>query len=222
LPISERPYDRCERFGAKYLTDAELIAIILKNGTKSKQAVDLANEILGIKEQYPGLISLDHITINDLMKIKGIGKVKAMQIMCVVELSKRMAKATQDEGVFFVKPKDIAMYYMQDLRNLDYEKVVLVLLNSKNKVIKEIELSKGTVNASLISPREVFIYALRYDAVNIALIHNHPSGNPEPSSADILVTNRVRDTGKLIGIELIDHIIIGDNKFTSLRESGMM
>jgi DNA repair protein RadC len=222
LPISERPYDRCERFGAKYLTDAELIAIILKNGTKSKQAVDLANEILGIKEQYPGLISLDHITMNDLMKIKGIGKVKAMQIMCVVELSKRMAKATQDEGVFFVKPKDIAMYYMQDLRNLDYEKVVLVLLNSKNKVIKEIELSKGTVNASLISPREVFIYALRYDAVNIALIHNHPSGNPEPSSADILVTNRVRDTGKLIGIELIDHIIIGDNKFTSLRESGMM
>lgn len=222
MPISERPYDRCERFGAKYLTDAELIAIILKNGTKSKQAVDLANEILGIKEQYPGLISLDHITMNDLMKIKGIGKVKAMQIMCVVELSKRMAKATQDEGVFFVKPKDIAMYYMQDLRNLDYEKVVLVLLNSKNKVIKEIELSKGTVNASLISPREVFIYALRYDAVNIALIHNHPSGNPEPSSADILVTNRVRDTGKLIGIELIDHIIIGDNKFTSLRESGMM
>lgn len=222
MPISERPYDRCERFGAKYLTDAELIAIILKNGTKSKQAVDLANEILGIKEQYPGLISLDHITMNDLMKIKGIGKVKAMQIMCVVELSKGMAKATQDEGVFFVKPKDIAMYYMQDLRNLDYEKVVLVLLNSKNKVIKEIELSKGTVNASLISPREVFIYALRYDAVNIALIHNHPSGNPEPSSADILVTNRVRDTGKLIGIELIDHIIIGDNKFTSLRESGMM
>ena len=222
MPISERPYERCERFGAKCLTDAELIAIILKNGTKSKQAVDLANEILGIKDQYPGLIGLDHITMNDLMKIKGIGKVKAMQIMCVAELSKRMARATQGEGVFFVKPKDIARYYMQELRNLDYEKVVLVLLNGKNKVVKEIELSKGTVNASLISPREVFIYALRYDAVNIALIHNHPSGNPEPSSADILVTNRVRDTGKLIGIELIDHIIIGDNKYTSLRESGMM
>ena len=182
----------------------------------------MANEILGIKDQYPGLIGLDHLTMNDLMKIKGIGKVKAMQIMCVAELSKRMARATQDEGVFFVKPKDIARYYMQELRNLDYEKVVLVLLNSKNKVVKEIELSKGTVNASLISPREVFIYALMYDAVNIALIHNHPSGNPEPSSADILVTNRVRDTGKLIGIELIDHIIIGDNKYTSLRESGMM
>ena len=222
LPISERPYERCERFGAKYLTDAELIAIILKNGTKSKQAVDLANEILGIKDQYPGLISLNHVTISELMKIKGIGKVKAMQIMCVVELAKRMARATQDEGVFFLKPKDMALYYMQDLRNLDYEKVMLVLLNSKNKVIKEIELSKGTVNASLISPREIFIYALKYDAVNIALIHNHPSGNPKPSSADILVTNRVKDTGKLIGIELIDHIIIGDNKFTSLKESGMM
>jgi DNA repair protein RadC len=220
LPISERPYERCEKYGAKSLTDAELLAVVMKTGTKSKRAVDLAHEILELKEQFKGLTTLSHVTFDELMKIKGIGKVKAIQILCVVELASRMAKTSQDKGVFFVKPSDIAQFYMQDMRNLEYEQVILVLLNSKNKVIKEIKLSKGTVNASLITPREVFIYALKYGAVNIALIHNHPSGNPEPSNSDIIVTKKVSDTGKLIGIELIDHIIIGDNIFTSMRESG--
>ena len=222
LPISERPYERCERFGAKYLTDAELIAVIIKTGTRSRRAIDLAYELLQCKEQFPGLIGLSHISLNELMKIKGIGKVKAIQILCVVELANRMSKTTRDKGVFFVTPNDIAKFYMQELRNLNYEQVILVLLNGKNKVIKEIKLSKGTVNASLITPREVFIYALKYEAVNIALIHNHPSGNPKPSNSDIMVTKKVKETGKLIGIELIDHIIIGDNIFTSLRESGLM
>lgn len=222
LPILEQPYERCQVYGASNLTDAELLACIFRTGTNSKSSVDLAKEVLSLKEQFQGLIGLSHVTLDELVKIKGIGKVKAIQILCVVELAKRMSRATQTEGVFFTTPSDIAKFYMQELRNLEYEQVILVLLNNKNKVIKEIKLSKGTVNASLVSPREVFIYALRYEAVKVALIHNHPSGNPKPSQADIMITRKVRDTGKLVGIELIDHIIIGDNIFTSLRESGIM
>ena len=222
IPASERPYERCEQFGPENLTDAELLSIIIRNGTKSKKSIDLALEVLNMKDGFYGLKGLTKVTMNELMKIKGIGRVKAIQILCLVELTKRISKVTSKKGVFFNTPKSIANYFMQDMRNLDTEQVMLVLLNSKNKMIKELRLSKGTVNAALTTPREVFVCALKYEAVNIVMIHNHPSGDSTPSKEDVRLTKRLLDTGRLVGINFIDHIIIGDNEYSSLSELGLM
>ena len=181
LPISERQYERCERYGAEYLTDAELLSVVIRSGTKERRSFEVAQDVLMIKDEYQGLKGLYNVTLNELMRIKGIGRVKAIQILCVVELTKRMSKVVSNKGIYFNTPQSIADYFMQEMRHLDTEQVTLVLLNSKNRLIKEIRLSKGTVNASLTTPREVFIYALKYEAVNFAMIHNHPSGDPTPS-----------------------------------------
>lgn len=222
IPISERPYERCERYGAEYLSDAELLSVLLRSGTKSKPSIDLARELLMIKDSNEGLCGLTKATMNELMKIKGIGKVKAIQILCVVELTKRISRMSVKKGIIFNSPKSIADYFMQDMRSLDMEQITLVLLNAKNKMIKHIRLSKGTVNAALTTPREVFVCALKYEAVNIVILHNHPSGDPTPSKEDVALTNRLVDTGRLIGINLIDHIIIGDNTYASLKEMNLM
>lgn len=220
LPISERPYEKCEQKGPEYLSDAELLAVILRTGTNGMRATDVANEVLTMSSVYPGLLGLHHTSIVDLMKIDGIGKVKAIQILCLVEIAKRMAKVTDNGKLVFDSPEAIAKYYMQDMRHLETEQIILLLLNSKNVLLKEIKLSKGTVNASLATPREVFIYALRYMAVNIIFLHNHPSGDPSPSREDILLTKRMKESGSLLGIDLLDHIIIGDNKYISLGSEG--
>lgn len=222
LPISEQPYERCERYGAEYLTDAELLSVVIRSGTKSRKSYEVAQDVLMLKDECEGLKGLSNVTLNELMKIKGIGRVKAIQILCVVELTKRMSKAVSSKGVFFNSVESIANYFMQEMRSLDTEQVTLVLLNSKNKLIKEIRLSKGTVNATLTTPREVFIYALKYEAVNFVILHNHPSGDPTPSKEDVAITNRLKDSSKMIGINLIDHIIIGDNKYTSFCELGLI
>ncbi len=222
LPISERPYERCERYGAEYLTDAELLSVVIRSGTKERRSFEVAQDVLMIKDEYQGLKGLYNVTLNELMRIKGIGRVKAIQILCVVELTKRMSKVVSNKGIYFNTPQSIADYFMQEMRHLDTEQVTLVLLNSKNRLIKEIRLSKGTVNASLTTPREVFIYALKYEAVNFAMIHNHPSGDPTPSQEDIRLTSRIKESSKVVGINLIDHIIIGDNIYTSLGEMGLM
>lgn len=222
LPISERPYERCERYGAEYLTDAELLSVVIRSGTKERRSFEVAQDVLMIKDEYQGLKGLYNVTLNELMRIKGIGRVKAIQILCVVELTKRMSKVVSNKGIYFNTPQSIADYFMQEMRHLDTEQVTLVLLNSKNRLIKEIRLSKGTVNASLTTPREVFIYALKYEAVNFAMIHNHPSGDPTPSQEDIRLTSRIKESSKIVGINLIDHIIIGDNIYTSLGEMGLM
>ncbi len=222
LPISERPYERCERYGAEYLTDAELLSVVIRSGTKERRSFEVAQDVLMIKDEYQGLKGLYNVTLNELIRIKGIGRVKAIQILCVVELTKRMSKVVSNKGIYFNTPQSIADYFMQEMRHLDTEQVTLVLLNSKNRLIKEIRLSKGTVNASLTTPREVFIYALKYEAVNFAMIHNHPSGDPTPSQEDIRLTSRIKESSKIVGINLIDHIIIGDNIYTSLGEMGLM
>ena len=220
LPISERPYERCERYGAEYLTDAELLSVVIRSGTKERRSFEVAQDVLMIKDEYQGLKGLYNVTLNELMRIKGIGRVKAIQILCVVELTKRMSKVVSNKGIYFNTPQSIADYFMQEMRHLDTEQVTLVLLNSKNRLIKEIRLSKGTVNASLTTPREVFIYALKYEAVNFAMIHNHPSGDPTPSQEDVRLTSRIKESSKIVGINLIDHIIIGDNIYTSFGEMG--
>ena len=216
----DRPYEKCEQFGAKNLTDAELFAVLLRTGTRGENSLALAHRILCSETSERGLLNIHRWDMDSLMRVRGIGKVKAIQILCLSELAKRMARASAMQELDFSSPRTIAQYYMEDMRHRKKEALKLLLLNMKTKLIGESELSLGTINTTLVSPREVFAEALRRNAAAVILLHNHPSGDPTPSREDVLATRRVIDAGKIIGIELLDHIIIGDNCFISLRDKG--
>lgn len=224
LPESERPYEKCLREGASALSDSELLAVILKTGTKGCSSLYLANEILNYlqKSSYPGLVGLHYISLEELTKIHGIGRVKAIQLKCVGELSKRIATSAAKSNLSFQHPVTIAQYYMEQLRHEEQEVMICMMLDSKNHLLGEQILTKGIANATLITPREVFLAALKYHAVNLILVHNHPSGDPTPSQCDLDVTERIRESGELLGIQLLDHIIIGDHRYISLREKGLL
>ena len=221
MPGEERPYEKCISMGASSLSNTELLAVLLRCGTQGENALELANHLL-YQENEEGLLSIHHFTMEKLLTIKGIGKVKAAQILCLSELAKRLAKASAKELLSFHSPDTIARYYMEDLRHERQEHMKLLLLNSKSMLIGESNISKGTVNASIITPRELFIEALQKNAVAIVIMHNHPSGDPTPSQEDIITTTRIKNAGDLIGIELLDHIIIGNNCYISFREEGML
>jgi DNA repair protein RadC len=222
LPVSERPYEKAEEYGPKSLSDAELLAVILRTGARDVPARELAEKILKLGNP-PGLCGLLHNTLQDYMEIRGVGKVKAVQLACVGELSRRIWKsAAVGEELVFDHPAKIADYYMEEMRHLEQENLKLLILNTKNVLIRDVDISRGTVNASLATPRELFIEALRYRGVGIILIHNHPSGDASPSREDCLFTKRVQEAGNLMGIPLLDHIIIGDTTYVSLRERGIL
>lgn len=219
----ELPYERFERMGAQALTDAELVAVILRTGTVGEDALALAHRVLSLRSgSKVGITALASIPLEDLMNIKGIGKVKAIRLKCVAEMCLRMQMQRQEANVTFTEPEQVAAYYMERMRRLETEHIYLILTDTKNRMIKEILLSKGTVNASVLSPREIFIEALRYHAVHILLLHNHPSGDSAPSRQDIEITNRIMEASRLMNVPLLDHIIIGDNTFTSLKEEGYL
>ena len=215
------PYEKCILNGPQSLTDTELLAVLLRCGTKNENVLNVADKILSIYKSNSKFMNLSQATYEELISVKGIGKVKATQIMCIFELSKRIASEPYKESTKIHSPDIIAGMFMQEMRVFDTEHVYLLLLNTKNSIIKKIELSKGSVNTSILEPREVFVQALKYNAVNILLIHNHPSGDPTPSESDKIITQRINDAGQLIGITLLDHIIIGDNVFVSLRQKGI-
>lgn len=221
LNTEERPYEKCERFGAKHLTNIELLAVLLRTGTKGENSLQLARRILYPDSSKGGILNIHQWSYEQLIHMKGIGRVKAIQILCLSELAKRLAKASAEEELNFNSPESIANYYMEDLRHEKQEHMKLLLLNTKSKLIGETIISKGTVNAAIISPRELFIEALQKDAVSIILLHNHPSGDPTPSKEDIFITQRIRDAGELIGVNLLDHIIIGNNRYVSMREKKL-
>lgn len=218
--MCERPYEKCLEYGTQVLSDTELIAVILRSGTKNNNSIELARQIMFLSRTHEGILGLNHVSLKELKSINGIGTVKAIQLLCVAELSKRMSAATAKEKICFNSPNSISDYYMEKLRHLQQETIWLLLLNTKHQLISDICISKGTVNSSVITPRELFIEALKYEAVNIILLHNHPSGDPTPSNNDISFTNRISKSGSILGIFLSDHIIIGDNKFYSFRENG--
>lgn len=220
LPSSERPYEKCERYGAGVLSDAELLAVILRTGTKSQRVMELAVNILNYSTAYPGLKGLNYLTLKELTRINGVGKVKAIELLCLTEITKRMSKEIHRDSLRLVTPQSVADYYMQDMRHLSREQVMLLMMDSKNKIIKDMIISEGTVNTSIMPTREVYVQALKHEAVNIILLHNHPSGDPTPSAEDIRVTKKLSEAGNLIGITLMDHIIIGDNRYISLKEQG--
>ena len=216
MPESERPYEKFQKYGPGALSDAELLAVIIKTGTKTMRSIDVAANILKLGEAQGGLSHICTLSLQELKKIKGIGTVKAIQILCVVELSKRIAKSTKGDQLIFDCPELIASYYMEELRHLKQEHLVLMLLDTKNHLIRDLVISKGTVNSAIMNPREIFIEALRYEAVNIVIVHNHPSGDPTPSSADIHMTKQIAAAGEMLNIHLLDHIIIGDNCYETL------
>lgn len=213
----QRPYEKCEQRGVASLTDIELLAVLLRSGTRNLNSLEVAKKVLYPQGRKGGLIRLHDLSVAQLMKIPGIGRVKALQIICIVELSRRLAKSSVSNGPGFSSPAKIAEYYMEDMRHYKQEHMKLLMLNTKSRLLGETILSKGTVNASLVSPRDLFIEALQKNAVSIILLHNHPSGDPTPSREDILLTKRIKEAGDLIGIELLDHIIIGNNCYTSLH-----
>ncbi len=221
LPEMERPYEKCEQKGAGSLSNEELLAVLLRTGTRGENAIDLARRIL-YHAGEPGILGIHQFSVSRLMQIKGVGKVKAVQISCISELAKRLARSSYEEKLSFTEPASIARYYMEELRHEKQEIMKLLMLNSKAKLIGESDVSKGTVNASVITPRELFIEALQKNAVSIVIMHNHPSGDPTPSREDMLTTKRIQEAGLLIGIELLDHIVIGNNCYISFREEGML
>lgn len=222
LPEDLRPYEKCERYGAETLTDPELLAVILKTGSRDKSAVKLAEEILFSDGTRDGLLSLMHCGPEDYRSIKGVGRVKALQLLCVAELSRRISRRKAKTLLDASSPSSIAEFYMEDLRHRTEEEAHLMLLDTQHRLIRSLLLSRGTVNTAVFTPREVFSAALKGGAASIVVVHNHPSGNPDPSREDILMTLNLIRGGVLMNIPLWDSMIIGDRCFVSFRENGLL
>lgn len=223
LPFSERPYEKLESCGAETLSNAELLAIVIKTGNKNETSVALAQRLLTMDGEGNGLSFLYDISLEELRNITGIGRVKAIQIKSVLELSKRISSSFSSSGRAVIKsPKDISRLFMEEMRHLKKEVFKVVFLNTKNHVIKSTNISIGSLTASIVHPREVFKEAVKTGCAALVFLHNHPSGDPEPSSEDIETTKRLVNAGDLLGIKVLDHIIIGDGKFISLKEKGFI
>ncbi|MFR8870047.1 RadC family protein [Paraclostridium sordellii] len=216
MALEERPREKMLNNGEKSLSNAELLAIILRTGTKKQSVLELANYILNKDSQ--GIRWLKDITVQELCEIDGIGISKATQIKAALELGIRISSAKPTKYKV-TNPWDIYKYYMEGLRYLNKEIFKIILLNTKNEIICDIDVSVGTLNMSLVHPREVFREAIKRNSNKIILMHNHPSGNIEPSNEDKNVTLRLIKCGDLIGIEVIDHIIIGDGLYYSFKEN---
>ncbi|MCI9417816.1 MAG: DNA repair protein RadC [Eubacterium sp.] len=220
LPDSEKPYEKCLQYGAECLSDAELLAVIIRTGTAGKKSIEVAQDILNRNQR--NLLNLHHLSMKDFMEIPGIGTVKAIQLKCLAEITKRMTKATRIREVSLNNASSVALYYMEELRHENREKLMLCMFDSQSVLLGDEMISVGTVNASLVSPREIFIRALMRQAVHIILLHNHPSGVPLPSTQDKLVTRKIQECGEMLGIHLSDHIIIGDNQYFSFKEENLL
>lgn len=220
LPESEKPYEKCFSRGAKELSDAELLAVILRTGTRELNSLQTAQQLLCGGEG--NLLNLVTMTQEEMQKIPGIGQIKAAQMKCVAELAIRIARTKRAVRLSLNQPESVAEYYMETLRHETKEKLVLAMFDAKCSLLGDEVISVGTVKHSLVSPREVFLKALQYKAVHIVMLHNHPSGDPAPSEADMLVTKRIAACGEMLDISLADHIIIGDNSYISFREKGLL
>ena len=220
LPESERPYEKYLANGEESLSDAELLAIILKSGTKNANSLDIAREIL--RGNHNNLLNLYDLSYHDLMKISGVGIVKAIQLKAVAELSKRIAKTKSGYQLKMDRPSKIADYYMEQLRHAKQEQLLCAFFDTKCNFLGDCVISKGSVNSSYVSPREIFRCAFDYEAVLIILIHNHPSGDSTPSEDDMRITQRIHKGAQILQLELVDHIIIGDQNYFSFKENELL
>ena len=214
LPLAERPRERLVRFGPRVLSNSELLAIILRTGTKEENVLSLANRLL--KEH--DLKALTQTSVKELEKILGIGETKACQIVATFELNKRLGAYYEKEKPVIKTAKDVADLFMERLRNLKREYFRVVLLTSRNKLINYQTISLGSLEEGIARPKEIFKPAIKDSASKIFLVHNHPSGDPTPSEADKQLTERLIEVGELLEIDVLDHVIIGDGKWWSWRE----
>jgi DNA repair protein RadC len=221
-PEDERPRERLLRYGAGSLSTAQLLAIILRIGGKGKSAIQLAREVL---HNFHSLKEIDDAALAEFSDIKGMGSAKVSQIKAAFELGKRLIQDSNEwstDNKSFTSSRDVYEYYRPSFFGLKKEKFLCAILNTKNSVVKDMVVSEGTLTSSLVHPREVFRYAIKEAAASVLFIHNHPSGDTHPSKDDITITRRLVETGRIVGINVLDHIIISDGTYLSLREKGYM
>lgn len=218
LPETERPREKMLAKGVKALSDAELLAILLRTGTKNMPVNRLAEQLLAKYE----LSGLGSISPQELSKTSGIGLVKAVTVKAAIELGCRMSQKAPSERPVIRNPRDAADLMMPELRYQTKEHFVALLLSTKNHVIARAMISVGSLNASIVHPRELFREAISYSAASIILVHNHPSGDPTPSQEDIALTKQLVEAGELLNISILDHVIIGDGKYVSFKEKGII
>ena len=216
LPETERPYEKLELYGARRLSNAELLAIIIKTGTKEETSVQLAQKILNLNNSKSNLNFLRELELEDFMKIKGIGKVKAIQLKAICELAIRMSTPINYKEQVVKSPEDIFKILVQEMRFEKREIAKAVLLNSNNKIIKIVDITIGGSNYTFLSPKDVLSEAIKICAPKLILVHNHPSGEVKPSQKDIELTEKLMKASQIMGIQLLDHIIIGNMKYTSI------
>lgn len=214
---NQKPRERLLNNGPAHLSDGELLAILINTGRKGFSSLDIANELL---KSVESLKQLKALSINDLNKVKGIGLYKALILKAAFELGERMHSGSLDEKIQITSPQDVANFMMGKMEHLTQEKFIVLFLNSKNVVIKQKTIFIGTLNSSIVHPREIFSEAIKCASNAIVVLHNHPSGDTTPSKEDIRTTDRLRECGEILGIDLLDHIIIGDHTYMSMVEDG--
>ena len=221
LPISERPYEKLEMYGAHTLSNAELLAIIIKNGTKEESSVTLAQKILSLSKKQnciqDNLNFLQELSIEEFMKVKGIGKVKAIQLKATCELAKRISKPIENIRTKVKTPQDIVSLLMDELKMEKREIVKVIIMNSRNVILKIQTISQGGTNSVQVDTKDILMEAIKIGAPKIIMVHNHPSGEPTPSKEDIEFTQKLEKAAEILGIGLLDHIIIGYNQYTSIK-----
>lgn len=214
LPKSERPYEKLLMYGAKKLSNAELLAIIIKTGTKEETSIDIANRVLLLTEN---INELSNVSLDTFEKIKGIGKVKAIQIKALCELATRINNPINNINVIIRTPKDVANLFMQEFRNEKQEKLKMILLNTKNEVVKNIDIKTGSINEIQVRPAEILKEVIKEEVNKFILIHNHPSGDSTPSKADFDFTERIEKCSSLLKLNFLDHIVIGKDNYKSIK-----
>lgn len=220
LPLSERPREKLYSYGVESLSNAELLAIIIRTGYGNMTAIDLAQEVINMDSR--GLSHLAEVSLEELTAIKGIGNCKAAQILATIEIGKRINRWGAHEKTKVNSPIILVNLLMDEMRFLKQEHFNIAILDTKNQIIAIENISIGTLNASIVHPRDVFNVAIKRSANSIILIHNHPSGDPQPSNEDINITHRLVEVGDLLGIKVLDHVIIGDNKYISFKEKNLI
>jgi DNA repair protein RadC len=219
LPPDDRPREKLLRLGAAALSDAELLALVVRTGTGRRSALDIAREVLRNGKNLRGIAAKSPA---ELMRLAGIGAAKAVELSAAFELGRRTQGSAEERRAVVTSPEDVLRLMMPRMRDLSHELFCVVVLDSKNGVRDVLEISRGTLNASLVHPREVFKAAIDHRAASIIVVHNHPSGNPEPSREDLEVTAQLADAGRIVGIPLHDHLILGGDRYTSFAERGLL
>lgn len=219
MPKEDRPYEKLEKFGSSFLTDSELLAIILRSGYKNLKVIDLSRKILNDNSNFLGLYKK---SIEELKKIKGVGRVKALQIKALLEISRRINIKKIEKKHKGNSARIIAKRYIEKFKYAKKEMLVVIYLDSKLNIIAEEKVSVGLLNSSLVHPREIFINAIKKSSYGIIMLHNHPSGDPTPSQDDIETTKRIKKASEIIGIKLIDHLIVGNEKYISLKNENII